>query len=256
MYKSLTANDYRKELNLPVDYKIQTLITYGGWDEEKHINDVLQTLDNLGIIYTSRKLKGFFSHIFEVTIENNIYWFAVVYGGATLSEYLHLACLFGSKQNIHIGSCGGLNSEINSLDFILPTWTYGKESSASVYDRENLENKYYPDENLSKIIETKVAEKYKIYKGPVISCHAMLGETYEDVQSWSREGYYAVEMETATVFAVSKHFNVPSSSFMYVGDNLIKGQVAGDESHVQEKEQREKVRGDMYKIAIEIVLNR
>lgn len=256
MYKSFTAEEYKKELNLPLDYKIEGFVSYGGWNDEKHTHDILECLDNLGVKNTSRTLEGFFSHILEVTIENKIYWFAIAYGGAVLSEYVHLACIFGSKQNIHTGSCGGLFSEMNSLDFIIPTFTYGKESSASMYDRENVNFKYYPDENLSKIIESKFENLYKVHKGPVISCHAMLGETGEDVQSWSEQGYYAVEMETATMFAVSKHFNVPSSSFMYVGDNLIKGQVAGDESHILEKEQRENVRINMYKMAIEIILNK
>ena len=256
MYKSFTAEEYKKELNLPLDYQIEGFVSYGGWNDEKHTDDILECLDSLGVKNISRTLEGFFSHILEVTIENKIYWFAIAYGGAVLSEYVHLACIFGSKQNIHTGSCGGLFPEINSLDFIIPTWTYGKESSASMYDRENVNFKYYPDENLSKIIESKFGNLYKVHKGPVISCHAMLGETREDVQSWSEQDYYAVEMETATMFAVSRHFNVPSSALMYVGDNLIKGQVAGDESHIQEKDRREKARKDMYRMAIEIILNK
>jgi purine-nucleoside phosphorylase len=75
------------------------------------------------------------------------------------------------------------------------------------------------------------------------------------VQSWSKEGYFGIEMETATVFAVSKHFNVPSASLMHVGDNLIKGQTAGDESHNLEKNQREELKKYVHKIAIETVLN-
>ncbi len=66
----------------------------------------------------------------------------------------------------------------------------------------------------------------------------MLGETFEDVEAWSRAGYYGVEMETATLFSVSNHFNVPSASLLYVTDNLIKGQTVGDESHNLQKEER------------------
>ena len=45
-----------------------------------------------------------------------------------------------------------------------------------------------------------------------------------------------------------------SIAIMYVGDNLIKGQTIGDESHTQQKTQREKVKKDLYKIAIKTIL--
>ncbi len=144
---------------------------------------------------------------------------------------------------------------MNSLDLLIPAWTYGLESSASMYERENSEHKYFADEGLSKKLKEKIDNKYKVWNGPVISCHAMLGETYDDVQGWSKDGYFGIEMETATVFAVSKHFNVPSTSLMYVGDNLIKGQTVQDESHNQEKDQREELKKYVHRIAIETVLN-
>ena len=77
----------------------------------------------------------------------------------------------------------------------------------------------------------------------------------EDVKKWSEDGYYGVEMETATVFAVSAHFKMPSASVLYNTDNLIKGQTVGDQTHTQQKMQREEVKKDVYKIALEIVLN-
>jgi purine-nucleoside phosphorylase len=255
MYKSFTSDEYRQHFNLSTDYKIKAFISFGSWNLEKEFNNTLEALKELGIDCKSKNLEGFLSNILEIKIDNKIYWFAVVYGGAILSEYLHLACIFGSKQSIHIGSCGGLYPDMNSLDLLIPTWTYGLESSASMYDRENTEHKYFADENLSKIIEAKLDKEYKIWKGPVVSCHAMLGETYDDVQNWSKQGYYGIEMETATVFAVSKHFNVQSASLLYVGDNLIKGQTVQDESHSKEKEQREELKKYVHRIAIEMVLN-
>ncbi len=134
MYKSFTADEYRRHFNLPMGYKIEAFISCGSWNLEKEFNNTLEALGGLGIDYESKNLEGFLQNILEIKIEDKLYWFTVAYGGAILSEYLHLACLFGSKQNIHIGSCGGLYSEMNSLDLLIPTWTYGLESSASMYD--------------------------------------------------------------------------------------------------------------------------
>ncbi len=212
----------------------------------------------LKLKYTSRnlgKVYGFLSHILEIKIKGNIYWFSVNYGSARLSEYLHLACLFGSKKNIHIGSFGGLYPEMDSLELLLPTWSFSQETSALSYNREAKDFKHYPDKNLFNLIKSKIPKQYKIWEGPIITNQAMLGETLEDVKKWSEDGYYGVEMETATVFAVSAHFKMPSASVLYNTDNLIKGQTVGDQTHTQQKMQREEVKKDVYKIALEIVLN-
>ena len=82
----------------------------------------------------------------------------------------------------------------------------------------------------------------------------MMGEAWEDVKKWSHDGYYGVEMEIATVFAVSRHFDVPSVALIYVTDNLIKGQTVGDDSHVQQKEKREAVKNDVYRFGVQTLL--
>jgi len=257
MYKSFTPEEYKKHFNLPPDYKVKAYISYGAWDDEKHINNLKNALLELGIKFTSQKMSvydGFLSHILEIKIENDIYWFSVNYGSAMLSEYLHLACLFGSEKNIHIGSFGGLYPKMDSMELLLPTWSFSQETSALAYDKDTKDFKHYPDKNLIDLIKSKIPEKYKVWEGPIISNQAMMGETFDDVKSWSKEGYYGVEMETATVFAVSKHFSVPSGSVLYNTDNLINGQTVGDDSHRLQKTQREEVKKDVYKIAIKTII--
>ena len=178
-----------------------------------------------------------------------------MYGGALLSEVIHLACLFGSKKNIHIGSCGGLHTEINDIDLILPIWSYGNESTTRVYDPGAKDFKHHADEALTLELEKNLTTGHRIWKGPIITNQAMMGESWDDIKSWSEKGYYGVEMETATVFSVSKHFNVPSAALLYVTDNLIKGQAVGSDTHTNQKERREIVRNDVYKAGILTLIN-
>jgi nucleoside phosphorylase len=104
-------------------------------------------------------------------------------------------------------------------------------------------------------LKEKITLSNKIWEGPIITCQAMMGETWEDVQSWSKEGYHGVEMETSTVFSVSNSFKVPSASIMYISDNLIKGQTVGDDSHVAQKDIRELSKNEVYKVGILTLLN-
>lgn len=245
MYKSFTAEEYRKHFDLPPNYSVAGLLSYGAWDEAKHFNKLHRALDGLKIKYTSKKLGGFLSHIYEIRVANKIYWLSLLYGGAMLSEYVHLACLFGSKKNIHIGSCGGLYPKMESLDFLITSYSYGNDSVTRLYARKIKNHKHFSDKNLSKILAKNIKTKNKIWLGPVITCQAMLGETLTDVISWSKNGYYGVEMETSTIFSVSNHFKVPSSALLYVSDNLIKGQTVHDKQHFKQKRLRDKIKNDI-----------
>jgi uridine phosphorylase len=82
----------------------------------------------------------------------------------------------------------------------------------------------------------------------------MMAETLEDVENWSKEGFLGVEMEAATIFAVSKHFNVPAAALLVVGDNLIKGETVASESYKNNKEAKEEIRTEQYKVALSELL--
>jgi len=255
MYKSLSSIDYKKHFSLPIDYEVEGCLSYGGWMEDRQRNEIEQILKDNKILYTYKILEGFLSHVLEIRINNKNYWFIVMYGGTMLSEYIHLACLFGSKKNIHVGSCGGLSCNIDSLDILIPLWVYGNESITRIYDKGSKDFKHFPDKNLSSLIEQNINKDFNVKKGPIITNQAMMGETLEDIKLWSEQGYYGVEMEVSTVFSVSNNFNVPSAAVLYVSDNLIKGQIVGDESHLKQKNNRDMIRFYLLKIGLLTLIN-
>ncbi len=242
------------EAGLPTDYKVEGLLSFGHWDEQKHLDKLLTTLDELGIRQSSKKLDDFLNRICEVSVGEKKYWFTVQYGGTMLSEYVHFACLFGSKKNIHIGSCGGLFSDMNSLEFLIPTWSFSDDSITRLYSREVTDFKHHSNEALSQSLKKKIDLPNKIWEGPIMNCQAMMGETLEDVQSWSKAGYYGVEMETSTVFSVSNHYKVPCAALLYVADNLIRGQTVGDETHTAQKKPRGEVEDEVFRAGLKVLM--
>lgn len=255
MYKSLSKSDFGKILGLPEDYQVDGVISCGHYDVDKQLARIKQSLQKTGKKFQVDRQSGYLQNVFEIRIENCLYWFTVVYGGVTLCEYLHVACLYGSKKNIHIGSCGGLHSEMNDMDYLIPNWSYGDESTTRMYCRDDNSNKHLPNKELSGLLKSKLNGD-KVWEGPIITCAAMLGETKEDIEQWSKEGYYGVEMETSTVFAVSNHFRVPSASLVHVSDNLIKGQMVGDQSHIDQKELRYQKAQKMFDTAVSVLLTK
>jgi len=83
----------------------------------------------------------------------------------------------------------------------------------------------------------------------------MIGETMEDVLKWSKAGYYGVEMEASTVFAVSNHFNMPSTVSVYVGDNLIEEDTNKDKEYLAEADTRKQNQRKQIRAGLEELLS-
>ena len=252
MYRNYTKEQYKVHLGLPDNYVVDGVVCYGTLYDEQLFELIELCLKALGYNPEPKKLTHrFLRFIREVEINGKKIWFMSGYGGAMLSEYLHWACLFGSKKNVFVGSCGGLMQEMKSCDFLIPTTSYGQESSVRIYNRESPTQ--YPDKQLSESLKTRLGNEVKIWQGPVVTCQAMIGETTEDVQTWAKAGYYGVEMESSTVFAVSSHFNVPATALMYIGDNLIKDHTNMSENSASEEGLRKARRQQEFMAAIEEV---
>jgi purine-nucleoside phosphorylase len=255
MYKELTKETFLTDMNLPSDYHVDGLIAVGSGNKQKMINYFNEVSKEFDISNVEKLIDVFFEHTFSFIINGKRIWFDVVYGSAYLVELMHICCLLGSKKNILLGSCGALSKGYMSGDIVIPTYSYGEDSTAKMYERDNKDNKYYPDNTLTSEIKSKIGTQYKVLEGPIVTCQAMLAETREDINRWNKEGYIGVEMETSSFFAVSKHFNVPSSALLYIGDNLIEGETVFSENHIKLVDKRTEVFKHNLKIALEVIGN-
>ncbi|MDD3475134.1 MAG: hypothetical protein PHP08_04565, partial [Candidatus Dojkabacteria bacterium] len=235
MYKHLTKEDWINNLRLPNEYKVDALIVNGTGkpeDAENIFKDVIRK--NKHISNITNLQHSFFKKVIEFKLENKTVWFCTTYGGAFLSELTHIACILGSEKNFFVGSCGALQDNLETGDIIIPTYSYGDESSTRMYQKSN-DNRHYSNEKLNKEIENLIDKKYKINIGSLVTCQAMLAETEEDIANWKEDGYLGVEMESSTFFAVSNHFNVPSTAIIHISDNLVKNELVGSEKYEEKR---------------------
>jgi len=253
MYKQLTADDYRKHFKLSTDYAVDAFVVYGTY--KKHPFEQFEdSVKRSGHKYTKNKLEhDFFDSLMEFNVDGKRVWVAIAYGGALLSEYMHLACLFGSKVNLLIGSCGGLKKGAHDLELVVPEWSFANESSASAY-QPNGDNKYSSDQHLSGMLTQRLSQRYVVHRGATVTFQAMLAETWEDITSWSEQGFVAVEMEAATVFAVSNHFQIPSAAILMIGDNLIEEKTVVDINYEDARYERRAVAQFAFEVSLEAIL--
>jgi purine-nucleoside phosphorylase len=199
-------------------------------------------------------LEGFLEPILPFETGGRTYWFATAYGGAMLSEWLHLACLFGSGMNLLLGSCGGLHPDAAAHDLIVPTHSHGDESSTRAYAADGSHRHPASPAVRAALVRRLRRAGLTVWEGPTTTHQAMLAETWEDVQRWSQEGFYGVEMEAATTFAVSRHFGVPSAAILRIADNLIRQGTIYDPAYAQTREQREHAKAAMFDAALDELL--
>ena len=99
------------------------------------------------------------------TVGESLYWYAVCFGGPMLSQITHLACALGSKVNILIGTCGGLDPAADSGDLIVPSYSNADESTTRVYRRDlgPDRNDHRADPYLAQRIVEALSEHHRPY---------------------------------------------------------------------------------------------
>lgn len=254
MYTKLTADDFRKTLNLPKEYNVEGLLAHGIWDlytEDKHLSHLKNAIAGLKVESTIKRFDNAdIGHAYEFVINNKNYWFVPVMGTAMMATYAHTASILGSKKNILIGTVGGLAPNMKSADFILPKAIIGNDNALK-YQPDAKDKIFYPDKEMLQRIKRRMPSNMKIWESKTITCESILTETEEDVTRWSKEGCLGVEMEGGLVFALSNYFHIPAAALFYVSDNLIEGETLFHQSHELSKEKRKKAREIQYRIAVE-----
>ena len=219
MLKELTKNEWLSLLNIPQDRIPKVLVLRGTRNLRRNYN----------------KHRAFFSDSFEVGSPNGIFedvligtyqntdvGYASVYGDAMASEITHLFGVLGTLVVIQTGCCGALVNQIRPGDLVCATSAHCGEGAAQYYSPHKQEIDASP--NLVDFLTPAQAEPVALHKGPIWTTSALLGEGKSEIQRWSHQGYIAVDMETASSFAVAEYFRVQHLSLLFVFDNPCQGE--------------------------------
>ena len=129
-----------------------------------------------------------------------------------LSAVKPRACLF-------LGKCGGIPAKVQMGDLILPLAGIRGEGTS---------NDYYPPEvpalpafSLEKAISTTIRDYGRDYwTGTVYTTNRRVWEHDDDFKDYLRKiRCMAVDMETATIFSVGFHNEIPTGALLLVSDN-------------------------------------
>ena len=140
-------------------------------------------------------------------------------GSPNAATIMDLLSAINPKAVLFLGKCGGLKRRINIGDFVLPIGAIRGDGTS---------NDYFPPEvpampsfSLQKAISTTIREfKIDYWTGTVYTTNRRIWE-YDFVfkEYLKKTRAYAIDMETATLFAVGFHNKIPTGALLLTSDS-------------------------------------
>lgn len=143
--------------------------------------------------------------------------YASVYGAAMASEVVHIFGVLGAALVVQTGCCGALADEIEAGDLFVPTEATCGEGAAQYYSRDA--RVVHPSPHPTGVAALSAVRDVPVHQGRLFTTAALLAEGEREIEGWFRQGHAAVDMETATTFAVAEHFGMDRLAILYAFDN-------------------------------------
>ncbi len=143
--------------------------------------------------------------------------YASVYGPSMASEIVHIFGVLGTRMVIQTGCCGALADEIGPGDLFLPVEAFCGEGAARYYKPDGQIT--YPSPHPSEWRAVQGITDVPVHQGRIYTTAALMAEGEREIEDWFRQGWSAVDMETATTFAVAEHFGMRRLAILFAFDN-------------------------------------
>jgi purine-nucleoside phosphorylase len=214
MLKELTKADWLKILGLSESRIPAALILRGTRNFRSKYQTMLPYFDNVVELGTPNGI------IEDVLIGDVRGWpvgFACVYGASMASEIVHIFGVLGTRAVIQIGNCGALADDLGAGDLFIADRAYCGEGAARYYKSDAEWVAASP--NLLESRTLSVLDRKECRTGAIYTTAALFAEGEADVERWFRQGFAAVDMETAATYAVAESFGMDRIAILYGFDN-------------------------------------
>ncbi len=174
--------------------------------------------------------------------------FCMAYGAPRTVEIIHLFGKIGTKLAIQIGTCGGLQSHLQSGDIILPETAVCRDGVAHLYGDN--EAAFASLDWVNRAQTALQARQHTTHRGAHMTFSSLFAETPEMMAVWHQAGFLSVDMETATTFSVAASLNMPALSMLVVWDDLTRGKRFLDPMTAAEQAALDRANESVYEVAL------
>jgi purine-nucleoside phosphorylase len=218
MLKEFTRSDWLEMLEIPADRVPEVAILRGTRNLHRQRDVHAERFDDVVDIGSPN---GLFEDLFLGRHRSLNIGYASVYGCSMASEITHLFGVLGTRLVIQTGCCGGLQPGVQTGDLVIPSRAIPGEGAAQYYMTGEESPRASAD--LIRPAASLVRSCWPYHTGVMYTTSALLAEGQEELESWQDAGHAAVDMETATTFAVAQFFNMKRLAVLFVFDNPLYG---------------------------------
>ena len=138
-------------------------------------------------------------------------------GGPSAAIVIAELADLGAQQLLRVGTCGALNPELALGDLLVATGAIAADGTSRALGATGTVR---PDEELLGALVSAGDEH--VHAGPVVSTDLFYDGPEDEQREWIAEGAVAVEMETATLFALAQRRGLQAAALLLVSD-LLRG---------------------------------
>ncbi len=177
--------------------------------------------------------------------------YCCAYGAPRAVEIIHLFSQLGAKLAIQIGTCGGLQPQLNPGDIIVPTVAIARDGVAHLYGgrEEVMSDPLWSENARSAVLERGI----NAHQGRHLTWSSIFAQDRRLIETWRLAGYLSVDMETATTLATAGYFGVPAVSMLAVWDDLIRGKSFLDSLEPDDQKALDASNQAVYEVALQLV---
>ncbi|MEO1249214.1 MAG: hypothetical protein AAFW76_05175 [Pseudomonadota bacterium] len=235
---------WQAELGLPDEELPVAIISEGSWWREQ------RTKWRLSYLTDVRELA--FPDMFWGRWQGKPLLFCCAYGAPRAVEFAHIGACLGAKALIQIGTCGALQPGYPTGDIIVPGTAACREAVAQHYGHpETAPADKALATRAADLLEARGQTAHRDAKH--LTWTSIFAQTADMVDEWHAEGFASVDMETATTFAVARHFGTAAVSMLVVWDELLKGRSFMDPLPAGDLKRLNEANRAVYEVALELI---
>lgn len=176
----------------------------------------LDTAEKIAELYTANGMTPVYKIRYKDT---DIAFYQSLVGAPACVACFEEIIAMGAKKFVLFGSCGVLDDEKVEDNIVIPVSAVRDEGTSYHYIAPSAEIE--ADTHAVQVLEHVLIDcGYSYVKGKTWTSDAIYRETVPVIQERRQEGCLTVEMECASMLAVSKYRNIPFIQFLYGADNL------------------------------------
>jgi purine-nucleoside phosphorylase len=159
-------------------------------------------------------------------------------GGPSAAIVIAELSQLGARRLVRIGTCGGLESRLSLGDLVIATEALSRDGTSAALDARG---RLSPDPGLRETLlsaATGHAQDVRTHCGPIVSTDLFYDVPEGADQEWVRAGALAVDMESATLFALAARRGLRAASLLIVSDLLNPSRVRIDTEPLHAAERR------------------